>query len=339
MAKAYFEKTGESGFGAKPVGSGPYKFVKRVESDSIAMERFDDYWGDKAKTKNLIFKVIPEGSQRTVMLQNGEADIVTDVLTTDAANVEKDEKLKLVKANSNKYYDVEFKCNSKTPVKDPKVRQAIVYAIDKKPLLDVVMNGYGQVGSLLVTPTVKGYDKAKEKGNLHDVAKAKALLAEAGYPNGFDIEMFVRSGQPFEELSTVIQNQLKEVGINVKQTVMDGNKVQQKLFAGDEIPIEVAFYNNITGDTDFMMQKLLPTTYGQVYFNDKMTDLINRARSTKDEAARNKVYGEFFDLMAQDNPKISLFYEQMLIGTRKGVSGFQPNPLGAHQFASVSISD
>lgn len=336
--QGYFEKVGESGFGQKPVGTGPYKFVKRAESDSIAMERFDEYWGDKAKTKNLVFKIIPEGSQRTVMLQNGEADIVTDVITSDAASIAQNDKLSLLKANSNKYYSLMFKCNSKTPIKDPKVRQAIAYAIDKKPLVDVVMNGYGQVGSLLVTPTVKGYDKAKDQGNLYNETKAKELLKEAGYPNGFEIEMYVRSGQPYEELTTVVQDQLKKVGINVKQIVMDSNKIQEKLFAGDEVPIEIGFFNNITGDTDFIMQKLLPTTYGQTYFNDEMTVLINKARSEKTEEGRNKVYDEYFDLMAKDNPQISLFYEQMLIGMGKHVKGFKPNPLGAHQFSTVSVN-
>lgn len=336
--QGYFEKVGESGFGQKPVGTGPYKFVKRAESDSIAMERFDEYWGDKAKTKNLVFKIIPEGSQRTVMLQNGEADIVTDVITSDAASIAQNDKLSLLKANSNKYYSLMFKCNSKTPIKDPKVRQAIAYAIDKKPLVDVVMNGYGQVGSLLVTPTVKGYDKAKDQGNLYNETKAKELLKEAGYPNGFEIEMYVRSGQPYEELTTVVQDQLKKVGINVKQIVMDSNKIQEKLFAGDEVPIEIGFLNNITGDTDFIMQKLLPTTYGQTYFNDEMTVLINKARSEKTEEGRNKVYDEYFDLMAKDNSQISLFYEQMLIGMGKHVKGFKPNPLGAHQFSTVSVN-
>ena len=150
--------------------------------------------------------------------------------------------------------------------------------------------------------------------------------------------MYVRSGQPYEELTTVVQDQLKKVGINVKQIVMDSNKIQEKLFAGDEVPIEIGFFNNITGDTDFIMQKLLPTTYGQTYFNDEMTVLINKARNEKTEEGRNKVYDEYFDLMAKDNPQISLFYEQMLIGMGKHVKGFKPNPLGAHQFSTVSVS-
>ena len=86
------------------------------------------------------------------------------------------------------------------------------------------------------------------------------------------------------------------------------------------------------------MQKLLPTTYGQTYFNDEMTVLINKARSEKTEEGRNKVYDEYFDLMAKDNPQISLFYEQMLIGMGKHVKGFKPNPLGAHQFSTVSVN-
>lgn len=85
------------------------------------------------------------------------------------------------------------------------------------------------------------------------------------------------------------------------------------------------------------MQKLLPSTYGQVYFNDKMNDLITRARAETDPAKRQVVYNEFYDLMAEDVPKIAFFYEEILMGLNNNVEGFQLNPLGDHQYASVSV--
>ena len=85
------------------------------------------------------------------------------------------------------------------------------------------------------------------------------------------------------------------------------------------------------------MQKLLPDTYGQIYFNDKMNDLISRARAETDVAKRQLVYDEFYDLMAEDVPQVAFFYEEILMGLNSNVEGFHLNPLGAHQYASVAV--
>ena len=336
VSKAAAEADGDK-FGQSPVGTGPYVFKERMAADSITMEAFADYWGEKAKTQNLIFKVIPEGSQRTIMLENGEADIVCDVLPNDASRVEEASNLTLINETGYKYYAMYFKCDSSTPVGDKLVRQAIEYAIDKQSIVDAVMSGYAQVGSLLTTPPTVGYNAEKDRGNLYDVEKAKELLAEAGYADGFELEVYVRSGQIYEEIATIIQDQLSEVGITVKQNVLESNKIDEMVYSGEEVPVRLSFYNNICGDTDFIMQKLLPTTYGQVYFNDEMVDLITRARAETDATARQAIYDEFHDLMAEDVPQISLFYEEILMGMQSTTTGFLLNPLGAHQYASVAV--
>lgn len=336
VSKAAVEAN-EEGFAQKPIGTGPYAFVERFEADSITLIAFDDYWGEKAKTKNLIFKVIPEGSQRTIMLENGEADIICDVPSNDAARIAAADNLKLYNETGNKYYALIFKCDSSTPVSNKLVRQAFEYAIDKQAIADAVMAGYAQVGSLLCTPATTGYNAEKDRGNVYDVEKAKALLTEAGYPDGFDLEVYVRTGQIYEEIATIIQAQLAEVGINININLLESAKIDEKFYGGEEIPIRLSFYNNICADTDFIMQKLLPTTYGQVYFNDDMVDLINRSRAETDDAKRQAIYDEFHDLMADDMPQLSLFYEQILVGTSNMVEGFSINPLGAHQYCHVVV--
>ena len=336
LSKAAVEAAGD-GYAQNPVGTGPYRFVEHMVADSITMEAFEDYWGEPAKTKNLIFRVIPEGSQRTIMLENGEADIICDVLPNDASRVAEDSNLTLINETGYKYYAAYFKCDSSTPVGNKLVRQAIEYAIDKQSIVDAVMAGYAEVGSLLTTPPTVGYNAEKERGNLYDVEKAKELLAQAGYAEGFDLEVYVRSGQIYEEIATILQDQLSEVGINVNQNIMESNAIDELFYGGDEVPIRLSFYNNICGDADFIMQKLLPDAYGQVYFNDEMTDITNRARAEADPEARQAVYDEFHDLMAEDVPQIALFYEEILMGLQATTEGFQLNPLGAHQYASVTV--
>lgn len=140
-----------------------------------------------------------------------------------------------------------------------------------------------------------------------------------------------------KRLLLLIQAQLAEVGINININLLESAKIDEKFYGGEEIPIRLSFYNNICADTDFIMQKLLPTTYGQVYFNDDMVDLINRSRAETDDTKRQAIYDEFHDLMADDMPQLSLFYEQILVGTSNMVEGFSINPLGAHQYCHVVV--
>lgn len=336
VSKEAVESEGEN-YAKNPVGTGPYRFVEWQAANSITMEAFDGYWGEKAKTQNLIFRVIPEGSQRTIMLENGEADIICDVPPIDATRVKEAEQLTLLNETGYKYYAIYLKCDSTTPTSNKLVRQAIEYAIDKQAIVDAVMNGYAQVGSLLATPPTVGYNAEKDRGNLYDVERAKELLAEAGYADGFDLDVYVRSGQIYEEIATILQDQLSAVGIRLNQNILESNTIDEMVYGGDEVPIRLSFYNNICGDTEFIMQKLLPDAYGQVYFNDQMVDIINRVRAEEDPSVRQAIYDEFHDLMAEDMPQICLFYEEILMGMQASVEGFHTNPLGAHQYASVTV--
>ena len=99
----------------------------------------------------------------------------------------------------------------------------------------------------------------------------------------------------------------------------------------------MGFYNNLCGDVDLVMQKLLPSAYGQVYFNDEVEELMNEARSKTDAAERQKVYDKFWDLMAEDVPWITIYYEETMIGRSNKVDGFKLNPVGAHHLKKVAV--
>lgn len=337
VSKAAVEKYGDD-FAKNPVGTGPYKLEEWKAADSISLTAFDDYWGGTAKTKNVIFKVIPEGSQRTIMLENGEADIACAVLPNDASRVEEDNNLTLIHDAGYKCMLLYFKCDSSTPVGNNLVRQAIQYAINKQEIVDAVIDGYGQVGSLYATPLTVGYNADKDKGDLYDPEKAKSLLAEAGYPDGFDLDLYCSSGQTYEEISTILQSQLAEVGINLNVIVMESNTINEKFYNGDEVPIRMGFYNNLCGDTDLVMQKLLPDAYGQVYFNDQVDTLMNEARSEADATQRQAVYDQFWDIMAEDMPWLTVYYEETIMGLSNNVQGFVLNPVGATMYNNVVVT-
>lgn len=158
VSKKAVEQYGDD-FAKNPSGTGAYKLKEWKQADSITLEAFEDYWGEKPVTPTVVYKVIPEGSQRTIMLENGEADIAYAVLPNDAGRIEDSADLTMIHEPGYKCMLFYLKTDSKTsPVKDSKVRQAIQYAVNKQEIADTVAYGYGQVGSLYCTPLTTGYN-------------------------------------------------------------------------------------------------------------------------------------------------------------------------------------
>lgn len=337
VSKAAVEKYGED-FAKNPVGTGAYRLVEWRAADSVTLTAFEDYWGEPAKTKNVEIRIIPEGSQRTIMLENGEVDIACAILPNDAARVEDNKDLVMIHEPGYKCMLLYFKSNSEvSPVGDKRVRQAIQYAVNKQEIVDSVVYGYGQVGSLYATPLTAGYNAEKDNLYSYDTEKAKALLAEAGYPDGFDLELYCQSGRTYEEIATILQSQLSEIGINLNVITMESNTISEKVYSGEEIPIRMGFYNNLCGDADLVMQKLIPSAYGQTYFSDEVEPLMLEARSKSDPAERQEEYDKFWDLMNEDVPWVTVYYEEMMFGTSKKVDGFKLNPVGANQYKTVAV--
>lgn len=336
VPKALVEQD-EEGFGKKPVGTGPYRFVEWKEAESITLTANEEYWGEPAKTKNVIMRVVPEGAQRTIMLETGEVDIAYDVLANDASRIEGDDKLNLLHQVGQKFAVVYFKADSAGPVGNAKVRQAIEYAVNKEELMQAIISGYGQVGQLYATPNTFGYDSTRDKSE-YSADKAKTLLAEAGYPDGFDLAIYTTEAQTYVETAQILQAQLQEVGINATITTLEQNTLNQKVYDGEEIEMRVNFYNNLAGDMDFVMSKLVTGAYGQTYFNDQVDTLQLKARAEFDDEARKEVYGEFLDLMEEDKPWMTLYYEENLVGASKNVQNFIMNSAGSHKFKDVTIT-
>lgn len=337
VSKAAVEEYGDD-FAKNPVGTGAYKLVEWKTADTITLTAFEDYWGEPAKTKNVEIKVIPEGSQRTIMLENGEVDIASAILPNDASRVEENEDLVMMHEAGYKCTLIYFKCDSeKWPIGDKLVRQAFQYAINKQEIVDSVAYGYGQVGSLYATPLTAGYNAEKDGLYSYDPEKAKELLAEAGYPNGFDMDFYCETNQTYTEIATILQAQLAEVGINLNVITMESNTINERFYSGEELPNRMGFYNNLCGDVESLMQKLVPDAYGQVYFNDEIESLMLESREKTDVDERQAVYDKFWDVMNEDVPWITLYYEESMFGTSKNVDGFHLNPVGANQYKTVVV--
>ena len=220
----------ENAFIQNPVGSGPYKFVEWNHGDHVTLKAFDDYYAGKPETENLIMKVIPETSQRTIALETGEVDLAYDLAVNDIPKVNSDDKLTVYEIPSLTCWYVSMNMNKK-PFDNPKVREAMSMAIDRQTIIDTINAGSGQTADAIIAPAVFGYYSTGVKE--YNPTKAKELLAEAGYPNGFSTTLWVNDNQSRIEMCQAMQAMLLEVGVQCNLEVLEFGSFISRTTAGD----------------------------------------------------------------------------------------------------------
>ena len=208
-------------FGLHPVCAGPYKFVERVQQGRIVVEKFADYWNkDQIFIDRITYLPIVDGTVRLANLKSGALDLIERVLATDIKAVREDKKLKLIKAVSLGYVGLTVNLangdKANNPLgKDPKVRRALELAIDREALNQVVFNGEFVPGNQWVSPQNPYYQAAMPVPK-RDVAKAKALLKEAGVTGPLVIDFMVPNGAEFRQVAEVLQSMVAEAGFDLK---------------------------------------------------------------------------------------------------------------------------
>lgn len=339
MPKHLLEQNDEA-MTTNPVGTGPYKFVERKEGEYVKLEANENYWGGTVATKYLEMRVVPEASQRSTLLETGEIDIAYDVPPSDVDRLNANEATTVLSAPSFKVFYVTINCNSGTKaLNDSRVRQAIEYAIDKEALCASVMYGYATPVASLIGPGVFGYD-ASATANIYNVEKAKELLSAAGYPDGFEMSIWVQSSdQTRQEACVILQDMLSEVGITVSVEPMDGTVMDDTIVKGGDFDACSSMYYNLMGDADYVLYSNISpeSTSNLSHYNnpDVMAKLL-AARSLTDDTERAAVYKEISSIMAVDRPYIPLWAYQNLVGVRSSVSGFQLNPITAYRYENVA---
>ena len=186
VCKAAWEEMGEDGYSRNPIGTGPYKFVEWVAGDSIMLERFDEYWGEPAYYTNLVYRFIVDDTTRSLSLENGEIDMAQDLPASQVEYLEMSGTVDIVSYPSLSMDYSGFNCQ-RAPFNDARVRQALRYAIDLDGMVKIAYGSTATPADGICSPTFVDYVPAEgEYVYTQDVEKAKALLAEAGYPDGFN---------------------------------------------------------------------------------------------------------------------------------------------------------
>ena len=329
------------GFALHPVGTGPYKFVEWKPDEYCKLEAFDGYYGEKAKTKNLIMKVVPESNQRSIMLETGEINVGYDIPPIDVKRIGENKNLKILQAVSNKTIFLNFNAQSKGPLGNKLVRQAIAHAIDRESIVIGVLNNFGAVANLPIPPGAWGYDP-DYKGTTYDVEKAKELLKEAGYSKGFDCSLWVDDNQVSTEVATVIQNQLLDIGVNMQIEVMKQATKQSRLYKGQDFDMNMSFFNCNPGDGDYNLYSCFhPASKSNHcrFDNPACTELIEKSRAAYNGDGRKAIYRDIFDLLEEEMPALPLYYETISVGAGKNVQNLHLSKIGAHKYQGVCISE
>ena len=318
-------------FGSHPVCAGPFKFVERVPQDRIVLERFADYW-DKSRIHfdKITFLPIVDSTVRLANLQSGGLDLIERVAPTDLPLIRQDSRLKLASVVGLGYQGITINLGngprSKTPLgQDARVRQAFSLAIDRKVITDVVYNGEFFPGNQWV-PTNNPYYVKSVPVPKRDVAKAKALLAEAGQPHP-EVTLLTPPNPDLQQVAQIIQDMTKEAGFATKIQSMEFAASLQAAQKGDfeAYLIEWSGRTDPDGNVFNFLACKGPLNDGR-YCNAEMDKELTLARTVESPAERLKHYARAMEIEAKDLPIVYIFNRQWFWAMSSKLKGFTAYP-------------
>ena len=321
-----------------PVGTGPMKYVEWVPNDHITLERFDDYFAGPCAAKTVTFRVIPEGSSRTIALQNGEVDAVAGIAATDVKAVQADSNLENVMVTNTgvEYLGFNFE---KEPFNNVLVRQAICHAINKQDIVDVVYEGFGEPCNTVVGLPIPGYDDTVE-GYDYNPEKAKELLAQAGFPNGFTTTIKT-SGDTRGREAELIQANLAEIGITAEIELLEWGAYLEAINGGN-METYIISWGNPTMDPAESLNPLFnsknwgPTGNRMHYKNEEVDVLLDELMETSDMEKRLELSSQIQHKVVADAPWATLCCKQTCMAYRKGLQGLKVMPNDVHLYYDLA---
>ncbi len=311
-----------------PVGTGPYRFVSRSVQDSLVLESFDSYWGEKGRIKTVVFKVLESADGLILGLQSGALDLVAHLSSDQTAQL--DEGFNVVVGTMN-IVQALYLNNAAKPFDDVRVRQALCYAIDRQAIIDIAFDGYGvPLGTSMFPSFAKYYVDSLTDYYSYDPEKARSLLSEAGYPDGFKMTISVPSNYtPHVNAATVIAEQLRDVGIYATLNLLDWSTWLSEVYSKRN------FQTTVTGVTSDNMtaRKLLErfgTTTGNNftnYSNSEYDAVLALALSESDDAAQTELYKKLEMNLTENAANVYIQDLADLIAVRNGLGGYVLYPL------------
>ncbi|MCA6121140.1 ABC transporter substrate-binding protein [Bradyrhizobium sp. WSM 1704] len=329
-------------FGLHPVCAGPYKFVERVQQDRMVFEKFAGYWNkDNVFIDRIVYLPIVDATVRLANLKSGALDLIERVLATDIKDVKADPKLVLSTAPDLGYLGLTINIandKNKGPLSQSvKVRQALDLAIDREALNQVVFNGEFTPGNQWVSPTHPYYQKSFPVRGA-DVARAKALLKEAGVPLPVTVDYMVPKGPEYEAVAQVVQSMAAEAGFDIKIRVVEFATTFKQAQAGEFQVFEINWSGRIDpdGNSYIFMHSKAPQNDGG-YSNPEADKLMEDGRLTADPSERKAIYEKLTRILLNDEPIIYLYHRKLLIAHTSKLEGYRQMPDGLVRVVGLKL--
>ena len=309
---------------SQPIGTGPFRFVDYVEGSEVRLEKFADYYLEGVPYLDAVtFEIIPDPNTRFAALQSGDIDLIGVALPPEQfMQLEGNPSLKGTQGNATTEITLALN-NTRPPLDNPLVRQAVTYAIDKQQIVNGAFFGLGTVIGTHMSP-VEGY-YVDLNPYPYDPEKAKELLAEAGYPDGFEIKFELPEPYNIERRTgEVIAQQLAQIGIQTDLSVVEWGTWVQRIFLGGDYDMTIIGHSeprdiNVYGNPDYYYH----------YDNPEINTLLDEIEATPDEAQQTRLYQEIAKTIADDAVNVWVFSPPYLVAARSDVYGFwtdQPTP-------------
>ena len=325
------------------IGSGMFKLKEWVAGDRIVLERNKYFKEANSNVKEIIIKFIPEANSRMIMLETGEIDIAEALLPLDFQKISReDDKFTTVEMQSSSNMFIGFDLRDKH-LSDKRVRQAIAYAINNQDIVDSIYNGSATVATSPIPKITTGHN---ENSNPYEqnIEKAKELLAEAGYPNGFDIVLNVNEDNQRVDTAVVIQDNLKAIGVNVQiKTYQWASYVAFVENPSQEKGMFLMAWNIANDDPDELLYPLYHSTQIDAhtnvifYKNEDFDSLISKARETIDKEKRINLYKKAQDIIQEDLPHYAILYPMQNFAYKKNIKGIEVNKRGYFNFQNTIV--
>ena len=328
-----------------PVGTGPFRYASWQRGQQVILEKNPDYWRGPVKIDRVIYRSIVEDQARLTELLTGAIDVIVGVPPDFVGQLESGGRANLLKQVGAHVWYLGIN-NQKKPFDDKRVRQALNYAVNKDAIVKDVLKGTGAVSRGPVLPGTWGAEPAL-KAYPYDPQRARQLLAEAGYPNGFSTTLWVpESGSGMQSpvaMSTVMQSNLKAVGVNVALQTMEWGAYLAKLRSQEQELFALSWMAG-TEDPDMVMYPLLHSSQWTpngpnraLYKNARFDELLAQARHSTDQARRAELYREAQRILVEDAPWIFIDHEVQIAAAAKRVQGLKLHPSFDLRVETVSL--
>ena len=318
-----------------PIGTGPFIFKEWVPGNRLAMVQNDAYWAMKPALSEVVFRPIPDETSRMKALETGEAHVAVHLPPIEIPRLKANPKIRVLQIPSIRTIYMGVNC-LKEPFRDKRVRQALNYAVNKVAIINRVLGGKGRVSDAPISPGVFGYTPIKTYE--YNTERAKALLAEAGFPEGFETVLYTPVGRYHKDVSVAaaVAADLQKVGVKADLQMLEWETYLSSILQEREALEHQIFmlgWGCVTGDADYGLYTLFhsgewPRKGLNASFldNEKVDHLLDAARMTDNPKERKKIYKEAMTLIMDEAPWIFLYSEIQIVGIRANVKDIQVYP-------------